>query len=173
MNLDEATLIETVEAFSCIWDTKNKDHRNILVVENARKSIGNIMQASGTWKSLRAKYIRERKLIVTRPSGSAAYTGHWTLFKTMGFLANVVQSRRTSGNVSKNSGHKPSQVWNTNIIIEETETENFEDSQVEGLLDETLIQHSQSSQEEEEETQQRHRHVITVRVRSYSEYEEL
>ncbi|CAG9763463.1 unnamed protein product [Ceutorhynchus assimilis] len=96
--------------------------------------------------------------MITMPSGSAAYSGNWPLFKAMGFLAPTIQTRRTSGNVLKKttSTPKPSPAWSFNIQeLEEGFTESEVFSQCENTqsgmdLDETLKPTSQLSFEEVE-----------------------
>ncbi|CAH1124379.1 unnamed protein product [Ceutorhynchus assimilis] len=123
MNLDERILVETIQTFPCIWNTKNKEHQNSLIVENAWKSIAIMMAENGkcffsysssylckgffsvesckdSWKSLRLKYIRERKRSLKMSSGSASYSGNWPLYKSMSFLASVIQTRRSIGHVA-------------------------------------------------------------------------
>ncbi|XP_030762713.1 uncharacterized protein LOC115887431 [Sitophilus oryzae] len=128
MSFEEGILIENIQNFPCIWNTKDKEYRNSLVVQNAWKSISFIMEESvescqEAWKSLRSKYIRERKLITSMPSGSAAYSGNWPLFKSLNFLAPVIQTRRTSGNVKKQCQDKtplnfPSpNLWTTTMVV--------------------------------------------------------
>ncbi|CAG9762649.1 unnamed protein product [Ceutorhynchus assimilis] len=105
MNFDERILVETIQTFPCIWNTKNKEHQDSLIVENAWKSIAIMMAESvesckDTWKSLRSKYIRERKRSLKMSSGSASYSGNWPLYKSMSFLASVIQTRRSISNVA-------------------------------------------------------------------------
>lgn len=47
MSFQEGILIENVQNFPTIWNTKHKEHRNLLVVENAWKSIAFILEESG------------------------------------------------------------------------------------------------------------------------------
>ncbi|CAH0560403.1 unnamed protein product [Brassicogethes aeneus] len=106
MSFDEGFFIDNLESFPCIWDTKLKEHKDKVFVENAWKTIALIMEipvneCQDLWKSLRAKYVRERKMIKNMPSGSAAYTGFWEHFKRMGFLSSHIQIRRTKGNILK------------------------------------------------------------------------
>ncbi|CAH1183067.1 unnamed protein product [Ceutorhynchus assimilis] len=67
-------------------------------MENAWKSVAaivktNVEACKELWKSLKSKYIRERRLMITMPSGTAAYPGNWPLFKAMAFLAPTIQTR--------------------------------------------------------------------------------
>lgn len=45
--MDEGLLVEQIESFPCIWNTKDKNHRNLLMIENAWKTIAHILEENG------------------------------------------------------------------------------------------------------------------------------
>ncbi|CAG9825740.1 unnamed protein product [Phaedon cochleariae] len=142
MSSDESNLIEMVERFPHIWDKKNARHSDKVAVENAWETIAKIMNFSveecmETWKSLRLKYVRERRNVKCVPSGSGAYSCTWPLFGKMGFLDRTIISRRTKGNISrKNYENEPSEVWDT---MSEMLSQDQEESETSGqLLEEKL-----------------------------------
>ncbi|CAH1183922.1 unnamed protein product [Phaedon cochleariae] len=125
MSLEEGTLIEMIEKFPHLWDKKNPSYKDKIAIENSWKTISEIMsltveECQDMWKSIRLKFIRERRLIKNRPSGSGAYSCTWTLYEKLGFLHDVVTTRKTKGNIKKHSEtlSTPSDVWEDIIMVD-------------------------------------------------------
>ncbi|XP_023016889.2 uncharacterized protein [Leptinotarsa decemlineata] len=142
MSLEEEFIIEEVENFPCIWDLKHEDYKNKSVVENAWRTIAytadsTVEECQDLWKSVRLKFVRERKIIKTLPSGSTGYGGSWAHFEKMAFLSPHVQTRRTKSNFLKRKLvpelEQPlkSETWNTmNVTLDDgVETHSFSDNQ--------------------------------------------
>ncbi|KAL1488988.1 hypothetical protein ABEB36_014767 [Hypothenemus hampei] len=99
---DDAQLVELVRQFGCIWDKRSPLYQNKIVKENAWLSISVIMTATveacqTRWLVLRQRYTKEKRNKI--PSGSGAETAHWSLYASLKFLNEVIQPRKTSGNI--------------------------------------------------------------------------
>ncbi|XP_050516481.1 uncharacterized protein LOC126891346 [Diabrotica virgifera virgifera] len=115
-NMDIELLIQFVRSKPYLYNKAHKIFKNVQIKENAWAKIAESLQSSPeicekTWKSLKEKFVRERRKIKKTPSGSARMDGSvWTWFKEMEFLSDFIQERRREGTVSniKDKGPGPS-----------------------------------------------------------------
>ncbi|CAG9814642.1 unnamed protein product [Phaedon cochleariae] len=105
--VNDGQLIELVRQFSVLYDPKNREYKNNEVKSNAWKTIGEVMNASARWFSLRTIYSRESKQVRTTPTGSAA-TKPWRRLEEMALLSAYMRRRQTRGNVQTVGPPEPS-----------------------------------------------------------------
>lgn len=104
-------LIEAVRQHPCLWDNRIKEYKNRNRKEKAWKTVSGEVNAEPDccrkdWKSLRDRYVRERRTLQknSRSGAAASKTPTWALYDTLAFLKDTVQHRSTSGNFSKATG---------------------------------------------------------------------
>uniref|UniRef100_A0A667XXJ4 BESS domain-containing protein n=1 Tax=Myripristis murdjan TaxID=586833 RepID=A0A667XXJ4_9TELE len=85
-----------------LWDNRLQAYRDIVKKAQAWREISHRLGLKKRWKNLRNKYMKERKGVREKKSGSGAENKpQWKFFSIMNFLEPSVQERPTSSNLSE------------------------------------------------------------------------
>ncbi|XP_031329555.1 uncharacterized protein LOC116160493 isoform X1 [Photinus pyralis] len=105
--LDEHRLIQLIEDRREVWDTNSVQFRNKIVKSTAwneiAKEIGaTIEDCQNTWKRLRDRYTRNKRLA---PSGAEGGRKKWDKEDLLRFLDKILVTRRTTSSATERSGN--------------------------------------------------------------------
>ncbi|XP_031329556.1 uncharacterized protein LOC116160493 isoform X2 [Photinus pyralis] len=134
--LDEHRLIQLIEDRREVWDTNSVQFRNKIVKSTAwneiAKEIGaTIEDCQNTWKRLRDRYTRNKRLA---PSGAEGGRKKWDKEDLLRFLDKILVTRRTTSSATERSGN------NKNIqdskVDDQNEVENEDPNPQTPVLDE-------------------------------------
>lgn len=121
--IDVELLISLVQQFPCIYNKKDPNYKDNVVINNAWTEIGttideHVESCQTVWKYLKEKYCRERKAYEKRTlSGAPAEdTSKWEYYVAMNFLDIHMQRRTTISNLKR-------KVEDTNSITDNESTE--------------------------------------------------
>ncbi|XP_067203338.1 uncharacterized protein [Linepithema humile] len=105
--MSDADLIECVQQFDVVWNKKNPNYKNKLVVKNSWNAIGEALNLSAEvceqrFANIRHRYAKERRTLLDNThSGAGAYVSKWPHFEACSFLNNVIATRATRTNFQK------------------------------------------------------------------------
>uniref|UniRef100_A0A667WS24 BESS domain-containing protein n=1 Tax=Myripristis murdjan TaxID=586833 RepID=A0A667WS24_9TELE len=98
----EESIIVAVSLRPELWDNRLQSYRDIVKKAQAWREISHSLGLKKRWKNLRDKYMKERKGVREKKSGSGAENKpQWNFFSIMNFLEPSVQERPTSSNLSE------------------------------------------------------------------------